>query len=179
MLPLSRRRKTETGALQERPRSFTAGLFVSNRLNPRMRRSAADSMTGQQSLDDIRMLLLKYSGVTSANVFRVPGANEVHVRFRCTEINSLRAIAVASVWANVAITLGDPNGRICGEPDVASDLPCDIAIPDSAATSPTHPERLGVYLSENLEAQGLIDLELLKSLHARWNTRLAKRRRKP
>jgi hypothetical protein len=144
-----------------------------------MRRSAADSMTGQQSLDDIRMLLLKYPGVTSATVFRAPGADEVHIRFRCTEIKSLRAIAAASVWANVAITLGDPNGRLCGEPDVASDLPCDIAIPDSETKSPTHPERLGVYLSDDLEAQGLIDLELLQNLHARWNTRLAIRRRKP
>lgn len=134
-------------------------------------------MTGQQSLDDIKMLLLKYPGVTSAIVSRASGAADVQVRFRCANANSLRAIAVASVWANVGITVGDPNSRLCAEPDSASDLPFDISIPDSEATSPTHPERLGVYLSDDLEAQGLIDLELLKSLHARWNTRLAKRNR--
>jgi hypothetical protein len=94
-------------------------------------------------------------------------------------MNSLRTIAVASVWANVAITLGDPNGRSCAEPNVASDLPCDIAIPDSETKSPTHPERFGICLADDLETQCLIGLEMLERLHARWNTRLAKRRRNP
>ncbi len=132
-------------------------------------------MTDEQSLKDIRSLLLKYPGVTSAVVFRVPDKNEIHIRFRCTDAASLRAIAASAVWANVVITLGNPNTSICAEPRGVTDLPCDVSIPDGEADTPTQPERFGVYISDNLEEQGLISLDESSRLHARWNTRLTKR----
>ena len=134
-------------------------------------------MTKQQSLDDIKMLLLKYPGITSAVVFRDPDRNAVHIRFRCTDATSLRSIAACSVWANVVITLGDPNMSICAEPRGVTDLPCDIDIPDEESQVPTQPERFGVYISDDLETQGLISIESLQRLHSGWNTRLQSRQR--
>jgi hypothetical protein len=136
-------------------------------------------MTEPQSLDDITNLLLTYPGVPSACAFRIQDRDEVRIRFRCTNADSLRAIAVAAVWSNVLITLGDPDSNICAEPPGARDLPCDIAIPDDETQPLTQSERFGVWLSEDLESQGLITLSELERLHLRWNTRLLKRHRNP
>ena len=137
------------------------------------------SMTNQQSLDDIRTLLLTYSGVTSATVFSVSDRNEVVIRFRCTDINSLKSMAASSVWSNVLITVANPQTHICGEPEGVFDLPLEIVIPDIESDVPTHPERFGVYISANLADQGLITEEKLAELHIRWNTRLANRKPRP
>lgn len=134
-------------------------------------------MTDQQSLNDIKMLLLTYPGISSAVVFRIPDRHKVRIRFRCANATSLRSIAACSVWANVQITLGDPDTSICAEPEGVSDLPCDIEIPDEESEVPTQPERFGVYLSDDLEAQGLISAETLQRLHSGWNACLHKRRR--
>ena len=136
-------------------------------------------MTDNQSLDDIKTLLLAYPGINSAVVFRVPNCNEVHIRFRCNDAESLRSIAAASVGANVALTLGDPNGRICAEPEGILDLPCDIVIPDNHSNIPTEPQLFGVYISEDLAGQGLITEDRLSQLHTGWNTNLAFRKPKP
>ena len=138
--------------------------------------SVCAPMTNQESLDEIKRLLLTYPGMESAIVFHVPQQAEVHVRFRCSDASSIRSIAAESVWANVAITLGDPNTTMCAEPDGVSQLPCDVEIPDNETHSPTHVERFGVYISANLADRGLISKEKLAKLHARWNTRLASRK---
>ena len=136
-------------------------------------------MTDTQSLEDIRTLLLAYPGVNSAVVFRVPNCDEVHMRFRCNDAESLRSIAAASVWANVEITLGDPNCRICAEPEGVLDLPCDIEIPDNHSEIPTESQLFGVYISADLADQGLITEDRLTQLHTGWNTQLAYRKPKP
>lgn len=133
-------------------------------------------MTDQQSLDEIKNLFLAYPGITWAGVFPDRNRSKVHIRFRCTNVESLKAIAGASVWANVGITLGNPKTRICAEPQDTRDLACDITIPDSETRTPTQPERVGVFLSDDLERRGLISAERLKHLHSMWNTRLANRR---
>lgn len=136
-------------------------------------------MTDQQSLDDIKALLLTYPGINSAVVFRVQTCDEVHIRFRCNDAESLRSIAASTVWSNVVITLGNPNTSICAEPDGVRDLPCDIEIPDNHSCVPTHPQRFGVYVSADLADQGLITERRLTQLHSGWNTRLANRNPKP
>ena len=136
-------------------------------------------MTEQDSLDEIQQLLLTYPGMESAVVFRVLDKQEVWVRFRCSDASSIRSIAAESVWANLKITLGDPNTRICAEPAGVSGLPCDVEISDAETSSPTQVERFGVYLSANLARQGLISEDKLRTLHSRWNTRLARRKREP
>lgn len=129
-------------------------------------------MTDQQSLDDIERLLLIYPGMSSAVVFRVPERDEVHIRIRCNDVKSLRALAALSVWANVSIRLGNPNMRLCAELEGVTDLPCDVSITDSETDVPTHPQRFGVYVSDDLERQGLITLDEMYRLHERWNTKL-------
>jgi hypothetical protein len=136
-------------------------------------------MTKQDSLDEIKQLLLTYPGMESAVVFRVPDKHEVWIRFRCSEVESIRSIAAESVWANVPITLGNPNTAFCAEPDDVSGLPCDLKIPDTETEPPTQVERFGVYLSANLAEQGLISKDKLDSLHSMWNARLTRRKRKP
>jgi hypothetical protein len=136
-------------------------------------------MTEQDSLDEIKQLLLTYPGMESAVVFRVPDKHEVWIRFRCSDASSIRSIAAESVWANLAITLGDPNTAICAEPAGVSGLPCDLEISDTETQSPTHVERFGVYISVDLAERGLISKDKLETLHARWKTRLSNRKRKP
>jgi hypothetical protein len=130
-------------------------------------------MTDPQSLDQIRSLLLTFPGITSAAVFLLHDTNEVRIRFRCTDVNSLRDIAVASVWSNNPIQLGDPDHPLCCEPDDSRDLPCDVVIPDNEYHVPTRPERFGVFLSVQLAQAGLMTNKELNALHVRWNTRLA------
>lgn len=144
-----------------------------------MRTPVRKQMTEQDSLDEIKQLLLTYHGMESANVFRVPDRHEVWIRFRCSDASSIRSIAAESVWANLTITLGDPNTTRCGEPAGASGLPCDLQISDTETQSPTHVERFGVYISANLAESGLISKERLETLHSRWRTRLGNRKRKP
>lgn len=136
-------------------------------------------MTDQQSLDDIKALLLVYPGISSAVVFRTPNSNTVHVRFRCVDARSLRSIAATSVRANVLITLGDPNSSICAESNDVYDLPCDIEIPDDNPDVPTYPQLFGVYISADLADQGLITEDKMTQLHTGWNTQLAIRKPKP
>lgn len=136
-------------------------------------------MTNQNSLDEIKQLLLTYPGMESAVVFHVPQKQEVWIRFRCSDASSIRSIACSSVWANVLVTLGDPNTSMCAEPHGVRELPCDIEIPDTETCCPTHVERFGVYISTSLADLGLITEGKLLQLHSRWNTRLANRKRKP
>jgi hypothetical protein len=126
-------------------------------------------MTSQQSLDVLRSLLLTLPGVTSAVVFRHGKPKCVHVRIRCTDAASLRTLAMAAVWANVSITLGYPDSRICAEPDKNNhDLPCDIEMPDHTREAPTQPEFLCAYLALELAMTGrLTRAEMLD-----WQSRL-------
>ena len=137
-------------------------------------------MTDQQSLDDIKKLLCTYPGVTAAMVARIAKDDRVFIRFRINDMESLRAIAAASVWANVAITLGDPETSLCGEQLMSEpyDLPCDIKISDTDDEIPTQTQILGVYLSAELEKRGLITTEEVDRLHAGWNTCLAGRQKR-
>ena len=152
---------------------------IASLLFPSVRTLVRKQMTEQDSLDEIKQLLLTYHGMESASVFRVPDRHEVWIRFRCIDASSIRSIAAESVWANVTITLGDPNTTLCEESAGAPCLPCDLQIPDTETQSPTHVERFGVYISANLAENGLISKERLETLHSRWKTRLGNRKRKP
>jgi hypothetical protein len=118
------------------------------------------------------LLLLKYPGVTSAAVFRLHDRDEVWIRFRCKNIDSLNSIAATSPKSNFSIRLGDPNGRLCGESKEAAGLPCDINIEDTESDTPTWPERFGVFIAADLERQQLITKQELSEYHGRWNARL-------
>ncbi len=136
-------------------------------------------MTGSDSLKEIEQLLLTYPGMESAVVLRVVAKQEVRIRFRCSDAVSIRSIASSSVWANVLITLGDPNISVGAEPRGVRELPYDIEIPDTETSCPTHVERFGVFISANLADRGLISEDRLEHLHSRWNAQLANRQRKP
>jgi hypothetical protein len=120
-------------------------------------------------------LLLKYPGITSAVVFRNPGENSVHVRFRCVDALSLKAIAYCAVGANVTIKLGDPDTGLCAERDASTDLPCDITIPDEETELPIQLQRFGAYLAAVLTGKGLVSAEESQRLQSGWNTRLTTR----
>lgn len=137
------------------------------------RLAARFNMTDKQSLDEITGLLLKYPGITSAVVFRTSDRPHVHVRFRCIDAASLKAIASCAAWANVTIVLSDPSSSICAEKEDSWDLPCDITIPDVETDLPTQPQQFGVWLARDLRHQGLISSEECQRLHSRWNARLA------
>lgn len=136
-------------------------------------------MTDDQSLEETAKLLLRYPGITSAVAFRNPGRKSVHIRFRCIDIVSLKAIVWSGVRANVSIELGNPIARLCAEskvvPHKSEDLPCDITIPDRATTLPTQLHFFGAYLADDLERKGLISTDECHRLHSGWNIRLALR----
>src|SRR5262249_24610663 len=121
--------------------------------------------------------LLTYPGITSAVVFRNPDRNSVHVRFRCVDAVSLKAIAYSAVGANVAIKLGDPDTSLCAEREKSPDLPCDITIPDKERELPTQLQRFGAYLATVLTRKGLMSEEECQRLQSGWNTRLITRQR--
>src|SRR5262249_13633872 len=129
-------------------------------------------MMDEQTLKDITNLLLKYPGITSAVVFLNPDRNSVHVRFRCVDAISLKAIAYCAVGANVTIKLGDPNTSLCAEREDSRDLPCDITIHDEETELPTQPQRFGAYLAAVLISKGLMSAEESQRLQSGWNTRL-------
>ena len=121
-------------------------------------------MTDKQSLDEIAGLLLKFPGITSAVVFRPPDRPHVHVRFRCIDAASLKAIASCAAWANVTIVLRDPSSRICAEKEDSWDLPCDITIPDEETDLPTQPQVFGVWLADDLRRCLLIAVTCFAAL---------------
>ena len=136
-------------------------------------------MTDQQSLDNIKKLFSTYPGVTAVLVTRTTRDNQVFIRFRINDLVTLRAIAVVTLKANVAITLGNSEMSLCGEqlPPKPYDLACDLRISDTNPEIPTDTQKLGVYLSSHLEKRGLMTTEEVDRLHAGWNTRLAARQK--
>jgi hypothetical protein len=134
-------------------------------------------MTIPVSLDALRRLLLTFPGVVTATLYRDGDLSVVDVRFRCTNLDSLKEIARSACWANVLISLHDYRTRFCGEPEPSEGLPCDLRIPDAVTESPTQTEILGVYLSEALWKMGLLSDEERNHLHILWNTSLLQKGR--
>ncbi len=128
-------------------------------------------MTDRQSLDDIAMLLMRYPGVSSARGFLSDNDGKVWIHFRCSELTSLKAISWCAVAANVLMTVGDPNGRLCYEAADATDLPFDMRIEDEdqTSTSPTASQIFGVFLARNLKKSRLLDGEVADRLQRGWN----------
>jgi hypothetical protein len=128
-------------------------------------------MTDQQSLDDIAMLLMRYSGVSSAAGFSSGNDRSVWIHFRCNDFASLKAISWCAVAANVAITVGKPDGRLCYEAAEATDLPFDVRIEDEDQENdyPTAAQIFGVFLARSLKKRGLLEDEVANSLQRRWN----------
>jgi hypothetical protein len=128
-------------------------------------------MTDQQSLDDIAMLLMKYPGVSSAAGGTSEAGGKVWIRFRCGELESLKAIASCAVAANVLITIGDPETRCCYEAEGVTDLPFDMSIKDyrQPETPPTASQIFGVFLAWNLKEIRLIDSEFADQLLRGWH----------
>jgi hypothetical protein len=131
-------------------------------------------MTSQQSLDVLRSLLLTLPGVTSAVVFQAGKPRRVCVRIRCKDAATLRSMAIAAVWANVTITLGNPEVCICAEPDRDNrDLPCDIELPDHEPEAPTPAEFLCAYLALELAKTGRLTRAEMREWHSRLKTPLS------
>ena len=128
-------------------------------------------MTDQQSLDDIAMLLMQYPGVSSARGFTSGSDGKVWIHFRCSEFASLKAISSSAVAANVLITLGDPDSRLCCEAESVADLPFDVRIEDDnqPQTPPTDSQIFGVFLARNLKKRRLLDGEVADRLQRGWN----------
>ena len=128
-------------------------------------------MTDQQSTDDIAMLVMQYPGVSSAQAFTSGSDGKVWIHFRCGEFASLKAIASCAVAANVLITIGDPDGRLCYEMEGVTDLPFDIKIEDDdqPKTPPTASQIFGVFLAQDLKKSRLLDSEVAEQLQRGWN----------
>lgn len=84
---------------------------------------------------------------------------------------SLKAIASCAVGANVLITVGDPDGSLCGEPEDVTDLPFDVTIEDDRQTKtpPNDAQAFGVFLAWDLKKNGLVDRDTADRLLRRWN----------
>ncbi len=107
--------------------------------------------------------------MTSAVVFQVGKPRRVALRIRCRDAGSLRTLAIAAVWTNVSITLGNPETRICAEPDKNNhDLPCDIELPDHESEMPTPAELLCAWLALELAKAG----QLTRAEMLVWQSRL-------
>ena len=128
-------------------------------------------MTDQKSLDDIAMLLMQYPGVSSAQGLTSGGDGKVWIRFRCSDFASLKAISHCAIAANVLITVGDPDSRLCCEAEGVSDLPFDVMIEDDdqPKTPPTDSQVFGVFLARNLKKRRLLDGEIADRLQRGWN----------
>ena len=128
-------------------------------------------MTDQQSLDDIAMLLMQYPGVSSARGFAADNDGKVWIHFRCREFASLKAISSCAVAANVLITVGNPDSRLCYEAEGVSDLPFDVEIDDhdQPETPPTDSQIFGVFLARNLKKSRLLDGDVADQLQRGWN----------
>lgn len=128
-------------------------------------------MTDQQSLDDIAMLLMQYSGISSARGFAANSDRKAWIHFRCCEFTSLKAIASCAVAANVLITVGDPQSRLCYEEKEVKDLPFVLKIGDDNqdGATPTGCQIFGIFLVWNLKESGLVDDEVADRLQRKWN----------
>ncbi len=117
------------------------------------------------------MLLMRYSGVSFAVGFTADKLRTVWIRIRCSDFASLKNIAWCAVSANVVMTVGDPDGHLCCEPEDATDLPFDVQIIDQTNNDyPTQAQIFGVFLARCLKLRKLIDSEVADGLQRGWNS---------
>lgn len=112
--------------------------------------------TSQQSLDAIATLLARFPGVSSVLGF-VSESGDEGFHFRCTDFESLKEIGRAAGNANVSISLGNPDQRLCYEKPDASGFPFYVEIEhDESDESTTTTEIFGIFIERRLKALGLI-----------------------
>lgn len=113
-------------------------------------------MTSQETLDDIKSLMLEFAGITSAVAFRSNEGDSVWIRFRCCDFDSLRTITSIAEASNVSISIGEAHGRRCGEEKTDPNLPFDMTISEVHGENPlTTTEIFGIFLARTRRKQGL------------------------
>jgi hypothetical protein len=130
-------------------------------------------MTSDSSLESIKRLLTRFPGISSAMAYRNDEKEQIHIRFRCSDIQDLKTIAYWAYYSNCSVHASSHEFSLCGEgEDFNSDhLPCDMNFRDEEDDTPTQTEIFGVFIAEELEDRGMISADERRRLHRSWNTR--------